>query len=75
VARFLALLELYREGAVAFEQVTPLGELTIRWTAGDEDVTVEDDYDDAARGEAARGDAGAVAQEAAQPAAQEGGDA
>ena len=32
VARFLALLELFREGAVAFEQLTPLGELTIRWT-------------------------------------------
>ena len=33
VARFLALLELYREGAVSFEQVTPLGELHIRWVA------------------------------------------
>jgi segregation and condensation protein A len=33
VARFLALLELYREGAVAFEQVAPLGELHVRWTA------------------------------------------
>ena len=32
VARFLSLLELFREGAVAFEQVTPLGELTVRWT-------------------------------------------
>ncbi|MEA4945759.1 MAG: ScpA family protein [Propionicimonas sp.] len=31
VARFLALLELYREQAVAFEQLAPLGELTIRW--------------------------------------------
>ena len=31
VARFLALLELYREGAVAFEQMTPLGELHVRW--------------------------------------------
>ncbi len=46
VARFLALLELFREGVVAFDQVTPLGELTIRWTGGDADVTVEDDYDD-----------------------------
>ncbi|WP_137295398.1 segregation and condensation protein A [Nocardioides dongxiaopingii] len=36
VARFLALLELFREGAVAFEQVRALGELTVRWT-GDED--------------------------------------
>ncbi len=31
VARFLALLELYREGRVSFEQETPLGELTVRW--------------------------------------------
>lgn len=46
VARFLALLELYREGVVAFDQVTPLGELTIRWTGGDAEVTVTDDYDD-----------------------------
>ena len=32
VARFLALLELFREGVVAFDQMTPLGELSIRWT-------------------------------------------
>jgi segregation and condensation protein A len=37
VARFLALLELYREGLVGFEQVQALGELTVRWTAGDDD--------------------------------------
>ena len=36
VARFLALLELYREGAVSFDQVTPLGELQVRWVAGDD---------------------------------------
>jgi segregation and condensation protein A len=35
VARFLALLELYREGVVAFDQLTPLGELWVRWTGGD----------------------------------------
>ena len=35
VARFLSLLELFREGAVAFDQVTPLGELTVRWTGGE----------------------------------------
>ncbi len=47
VARFLALLELFREGAVAFEQVSPLGELGIRWTGSDEgDVAVADDYDE-----------------------------
>ena len=36
VARFLALLELFREGAVAFDQVTPLGELTVRWTGAED---------------------------------------
>jgi len=41
VARFLALLELFRENAVGFDQVTPLGELTVRWT-GDDDVDAED---------------------------------
>lgn len=41
VARFLSLLELFREGAVAFDQVTPLGELTVRWT-GDDDADVDD---------------------------------
>jgi segregation and condensation protein A len=41
VARFLSLLELFREGAVGFDQVTPLGELTIRWT-GDDDADVDD---------------------------------
>jgi segregation and condensation protein A len=40
VARFLALLELYREGLVAFEQVQALGELTVRWT-GPDDPAVE----------------------------------
>ena len=47
VARFLALLELYREGAVAFEQVDPLGELHVRWTGTDEgEVDVPDEFDD-----------------------------
>jgi len=32
VARFLGVLELYREGLVAFEQVEALGELHVRWT-------------------------------------------
>jgi len=46
VARFLALLELFREDAVGFEQVTPLGELTVRWTGADDgDVVVSDDFD------------------------------
>jgi segregation and condensation protein A len=33
IARFLAVLELYRHAAIAFEQLEPLGELTVRWTA------------------------------------------
>jgi segregation and condensation protein A len=49
VARFLALLELFREGAVAFDQVVPLGELTIRWTgAEDGEIQVDDEFDRAA---------------------------
>lgn len=35
VARFLAVLELYRHAAIGFEQLEPLGELTLRWAAGD----------------------------------------
>ncbi len=35
VARFLAVLELYREAAITFQQVEPLGELTIQWVAHD----------------------------------------
>ncbi|HEY2796230.1 MAG TPA: segregation/condensation protein A [Micromonosporaceae bacterium] len=45
VARFLALLELYREGLIAFEQVQALGELTVRWT-GPDDVAAEIDVDE-----------------------------
>jgi segregation and condensation protein A len=46
VARFLALLELFREGVVAFDQVTPLGELTIRWTGRDDDeIDIQDEFD------------------------------
>ncbi|MFS3130332.1 segregation and condensation protein A [Nocardioides sp. Bht2] len=45
VARFLALLELFREGAVTFDQVTPLGELTIRWTGGEQDFEIDDEFD------------------------------
>ena len=38
VARFLALLDLFRERAVNFEQLTPLGELTIRWLGAEVDA-------------------------------------
>ncbi|WP_245930258.1 segregation and condensation protein A [Allonocardiopsis opalescens] len=45
VARFLALLELYRAASVGFEQAEPLGELRVRWTgSGDGSVAVADDY-------------------------------
>jgi segregation and condensation protein A len=46
VGRFLALLELYREQAVAFEQLTPLGDLTVRWIGQDDtDIHVTDEFD------------------------------
>jgi segregation and condensation protein A len=38
VASFLALLELYREDVVTFEQVSPLGELYVTWTGGDREI-------------------------------------
>ena len=48
VARFLSLLELFREGAVSFDQVTPLGELTVRWTGAEEgEVEIHDEFDGA----------------------------
>jgi segregation and condensation protein A len=40
VASFLALLELYREDVVAFEQVLPLGDLYVTWTGGDREVVL-----------------------------------
>jgi len=46
IGRFLALLELYREKVVMFEQITPLGDLTIRWTGSDDgEVDVTDEFD------------------------------
>jgi segregation and condensation protein A len=46
VARFLSLLELFREGAVSFEQISPLGELHVRWTGSDEgEVEITDEFD------------------------------
>nr|WP_221441642.1 segregation/condensation protein A [Jiangella mangrovi] len=57
VARFLSLLELYREKVVAFEQVVALGELTVRWTGDDdEDVAVSGEFDEEG-GSGARADA------------------
>jgi segregation and condensation protein A len=37
VARFLALLELFKEALVSFEQLTPLGDLLVRWTGAPDD--------------------------------------
>ncbi len=55
VARFLALLELYREGAVAFEQVAALAELTVRWTGSSEgELDISDEFDVPAAGDTAR---------------------
>jgi segregation and condensation protein A len=47
VGRFLALLELYREGVVAFDQAAALTELRVRWTARPADPAAADDTDDA----------------------------
>ncbi len=33
IARFLAVLELYRHASISFEQLEPLGDLTLTWTA------------------------------------------
>ncbi|MGQ0630482.1 MAG: segregation and condensation protein A [Sporichthyaceae bacterium] len=45
VARFLGLLELYREALVAFDQLTPFGELHVRWTGHDDaEVELTDEY-------------------------------
>lgn len=47
VARFLALLELYRDAAVTFDQIDPLGELQVRWTGSDSgDLEVSDEFDE-----------------------------
>ena len=46
VARFLALLELYREGQLRFDQVIALGELQITWIGAREgEVEVSDEFD------------------------------
>ena len=53
VARFLGLLELYREGVLAFEQVEALGDLHVRWTGGPDDAGSDDaESDDAGSVEA-----------------------
>jgi segregation and condensation protein A len=47
VARFLALLELFRDSAIGFEQAEALAELTVRWTGPEEgDIEVDDEFDE-----------------------------
>jgi len=47
VARFLALLELFKEGAIAFDQPEALGALTVRWTGSDAgEVDVSEEFDE-----------------------------
>ena len=46
IARFLALLELYKEGVIRFEQMISLGELQITWVGTAQgDVRVSDEFD------------------------------
>jgi len=49
IARFLAVLELYRHAAISFEQIEPLGELTLTWSAqhwsDDSLASLGSDYD------------------------------
>jgi segregation and condensation protein A len=46
VARFLALLDLYRQGVLRFDQVIALGELQISWTGSlDGEVEITDEFD------------------------------
>ncbi|WP_310376303.1 segregation and condensation protein A [Catenuloplanes atrovinosus] len=57
VARFLALLELYREGLVAFTQPEALGELTVRWTGGETAAELRvDDYEGTTEKDTAKDD-------------------
>ncbi|MFJ8867810.1 segregation and condensation protein A [Streptomyces sp. NPDC102473] len=50
VARFLALLELYREKAVALDQEEALGELLVRWAGGEgPEPVVTDEFDQETR--------------------------
>ena len=46
VARFLALLDLYRQGVLRFDQVIAMGELQISWTGSESgEVEVTDEFD------------------------------
>ncbi len=46
IARFLGLLELYREGAVRFQQVVSFGELSVEWIAPEDRILIiSDEFD------------------------------
>jgi len=69
VARFLALLELFREGVVSFDQMTPLGELTVRWTGSEDgEVEITDEFDGAPPEEDSGADEASAADAEEQPA-------
>jgi segregation and condensation protein A len=44
IVRFLALLELYKQGAVDLEQATTFGELQVRWLGGDFEGAAVEEY-------------------------------
>jgi segregation and condensation protein A len=46
VARFLALLDLYRSAVVVFDQVDPLGELCVLWTGDAQQSAAVTDLDE-----------------------------
>ncbi|WP_043263721.1 segregation/condensation protein A [Streptomyces sp. CT34] len=61
VARFLALLELYRERVVALDQEEALGALTVRWTGAEGAApVVTDEFDREPDGREPTGPAGAA---------------
>jgi len=67
VARFLGLLELYREGLVSFEQAEALGELYVRWSGPTDDDTSGEDASAAAQAAGAEWDEPGSSAPAGQP--------
>jgi segregation and condensation protein A len=65
VARFLGLLELYRDGVIAFDQAAALAELRVRWTGPAERERGDDDAsdDDASDADASDADSASVDEE------------
>jgi segregation and condensation protein A len=61
VARFLALLELYRDGSVLFEQEQPFGELRLTWTGDGQAGAADEPGDGTQRPPGASSVAGGVA--------------